>query len=184
VVAIFVIAMIGAMPEATQEASPVSHGSASEPLLSRWIAPLALLIAVIAVALAVWALLRPPSVSNAPTPTAAQSADAKGRACAAYTTVRTAVSLQTHGDLGPEPVAQAAIAANARLAMSAGSSYLVANTDAGTPADLAAAMRSFAANLADISMNAQAGVRNDDPAQAARLHDGEAINAKIAGLCK
>jgi hypothetical protein len=156
-------------------------------MLMRWIAPLALLIGVIAVALALWALLRPPSVSSAPTPTAAggaQSADAKGRACGAYNTVRTAVSLQTHAELGPEPVAQAAVAANARLSMSAGAEYLLRNTDAGTPADLAAAMRSFAANLADISMNQQAGVPPDDPAQVGRLHDGEAINAKLAALCK
>lgn len=33
-------------------------------------------------------------------------------------------------------------------------------------------------------MNAPAGVTNDDLAQAARLRDAEATNARIADLCK
>ncbi len=153
-------------------------------MLSRWIAPIALLVAVIAVAVAVWALLRPLPASTPPAPTSQQSADAKGRACNAYHTVTAAVSLQTHADLGPDPVALQAVAANARLAMSTGASYLLARTDPATPAELAAAIRSFAANLQDISMNALAGVPNDDLAQAARLHDGEATSARIGDLCK
>ncbi len=104
---------------------------------------------------------------------AQQIAAAKARACAAFTTVRAAVSLQNHANLGPDPAAVQAVAANARLAMYGGGSYLLARLDAATSADLAGAMRSFAADLQDIAINALAGVGNDDPAQAARLRDGE-----------
>ena len=182
------------MPEPTQEVPPVSPdapgraaggaGRGSPPsaprALPRWIAPAALVIALIAVAIAVWALLRPASASTTPAATSQQTADAKGRACSAYTTVRTAVALQTHADLGSDPVAVQAVAANARLAMAAGGSYLLAHLDPATPADLAAAIRSFADNLQDITMNAAAGVPNVDPAQAARMRDGDAASARIA----
>jgi hypothetical protein len=144
----------------------------------------ALAIALIAVAIAAWALLRPPPASTTPQATSQQTAEAKTRACSAYTTVSTAVSLQTHADLGSDPVAVQAVAANARLSMAAGGSYLLARLDPATPPDLAAAMRSFADDLQDIAMNALAGVSNDDPAQAARLHDGEVTRARVADLCK
>jgi hypothetical protein len=52
------------------------------------VAVIAVGLAVITVAVAVWALLRPPA-APAPTPaTSQQVADAKARACAAFTTVR------------------------------------------------------------------------------------------------
>jgi hypothetical protein len=44
-----------------------------------------------------------------------QVADAKARACAAYTTVRTGVSLQTHATGAADPVATPAVAVDARL---------------------------------------------------------------------
>jgi hypothetical protein len=53
-----------------------------------------------------------------------------------------------------------------------------------TPKDLGDAVRSFATNLQDIGMNALADVPNTDPAQAARLRDGEATRIRIAQLCK
>jgi hypothetical protein len=169
--------------ESPSETRAVSHRPVSLPRTpSRWIAPIALLIAAIATGLAAWALLRPPA--NTAHPTAAQSADAKARACNAFKTVATAVSLQTHADLGTDQVQQAAVAANARLSMTAGASYLLANTDPGTPADLATAMRSFATTLQDISMNALAGLSNADPVQASRLQDGQAASNRIALLCK
>ena len=186
------------MPEPIQEVPPVSpdapdrgaggahRGSppSAPRVLPRWIAPAALVIALIAVAIAVWALLRPAATSTTPAATSQQTADAKGRACSAYTTVSTAVSLQTHADLGSDPVAVQAVAANARLAMAVGGFYLLAHVDPATPADLAAAMRSFADSLQDITVNALAGVPNIDPAQAARLRGGEAAAAQVENLCK
>ena len=66
------------------------------------------------------------------------------------------VARQTHADLGPDPVAEQAVAANARLAMTAGGSYLIAHLDAATLAELASAIRSFADDLNTIGNNALA----------------------------
>lgn len=141
------------------------------------------LIAVAALGIAIWALVRPPSGSSA-SPTGEQSGEAKGRTCADFNTVRTAVSLQTHADLGRDRVAVQAVAANARLAMAAGGSYLLDRMDEATPPDLADAVRSFAKGLEDIAINALAGVSNEDPAQAARLRDTQAASNRVADLCK
>ncbi len=138
---------------------------------------------MIAIGIAVWALLsaRP---SNSSAPTAQQTADAKNHACTAYNTVRTSVALQTHTDLGQDPVAVQAVAAAARLAMSSGGSYLLASLDPATPAELAGSIHTFADDLQAISMYAQAGVGENEPTQADRLRDGEAASAKIADICK
>jgi hypothetical protein len=150
---------------------------------SRWIAPIALALAVISIGIAIWALVQAHQPNSA-APTSEQTADAKSRACTAYSTVRTSVSQETHVDLGNDPVAVDAVAANARLSMTSGASYLLARLDPATPANLAAAIRTFATDLQDISMYAQAGMSNQDPAQAARLRDGDTANANVAELCK
>ena len=149
-----------------------------------WIAPVSLGVAIIAVGVAVWALVSKPSVSAPPAPTTQQTADAKTRACVAFTTVRTAVALQTHTDLGPEPVAVQTVAGVSRLAMSSGATYLLANLDAATPSELAGAIRTFADDLSAISMYGQAGIGAGEPAQSARLRDGEAVSAKITDMCR
>lgn len=149
--------------------------------LARWIPAIALALAVLAVALAAWSLLRPQAGTAASTTSAA---DAKARACAASATVSSAVSLQTRGDLGPDPVAKQAVAANARLAMTTGSSYLLANLDPNTPGPVADAVRSFAKNLQDVAMFSLNGVSNEDPAQAARLNAATEDSNKLVDLCK
>jgi hypothetical protein len=175
-------------PQADADESTEAPSATREPSARRnrwlWVGPAALAVALIAIGIAAWALLRQPAAPAPASPTSQQVDDAKGRACAAYTTVRTAVSLQTNIDLGPEPVARQAAAANGRLAMVASGSYLNAHLDPATPAELATAIRSFADDLQAIAMNALAGVGNDDPTQAARLRDGEAISRRIADLCK
>ena len=90
--------------------------------MERWLARIALAIALIAVALAAWSLRAAHPSSTASEASAQQVVDAKTRACSAATTVNTAVSLQTHVDLGSDPAAIQAVAANARLSMAAGSS--------------------------------------------------------------
>ncbi len=154
---------------------------------SRWIAPVGLLLALVAVALAAWSLLRPtePAASNSATSSnQEQAAAAKTSACKAFTTVSQAVALQTHADLGPDPVSKETVAANARLAMFGGGSYLLAHLDPATPDELAAATRAFAGGLQDIAMYALAGASNIDPAQAARLRDAETSSSRVATLCK
>ncbi|GAY16382.1 hypothetical protein [Mycobacterium sp. shizuoka-1] len=175
------------MPEPTAEAkdpSPESSSASrrrSQPRTpAGWIAPTALLLSLVALAGAGWAVLRPTPQASAPA-TTTHSGDPKATACDAYRTVSSAVSLQTHADAGTEVQG---VAANARLAMSGGATYLLAHLNPGTPTDLADAIRSFATGLQDISMNALAGVANSDPTQAERLRTAEAANTRIAELCK
>ncbi|MGY4712525.1 hypothetical protein ACXDF8_23695 [Mycolicibacterium sp. CBM1] len=178
------------MPEPTQkpEASPASHHSAHDfRSAPRWMGPAALTLSLIAVAAAGWAVLRPqPTMPATPPPAGVESqpGDPKAAACDAYRTVSAAVSLQTHADAGSDPAAVQGVAANARLAMAGGATYLLAHVSSATPAELAETMRRFAAGLQDISMNALAGVTNTDPAQAARLQDAQAASNRLVELCK
>ena len=116
--------------------------------------------------------------------TAQPSAESKQKVCAAFDTVSRAVQLQTHADLGPDPVAQTAVASNARLSLIGGGEYLRSQLDDQTSPELADAVRLFANNLEDIGVNALAGTTNDDPQQAARLTAGEDGRNKVAALCK
>lgn len=112
------------------------------------------------------------------------TAESKQKVCAAFDTVSRAVQLQTNADLGPDPVAQTAVASNARLSLIGGGEYLLSRVDDETPPELADAVRLFANNLEDIGLNALAGVTNEDPQQAARLSSGEDGRNKVAELCK
>ena len=160
----------------------------ASPTPSRWVAPAALLTAVIAIGVAFWALVRTPgeaavNAQQAPAVNALQSDDAKARVCVAFDTVRKAVSLQTNADLGPDPVAKEAVAANARLATLGGGEYLLSRLHPAISTELADAVRSFANNLQDIGMNQLVGVPNTDPAMAARLTEARASSQRIAGMC-
>jgi hypothetical protein len=173
---------------ATSEAPAVS-GAPPAPVarraeLERWIARIALAIALIAVALAAWSLRLSHPSSTTSQVTAQQVVDAKNRACTASTTVSAAVSLQTHVDLGGDPAATQAVAANARLSMVAGSSYLLSQLGPATPPSLTGPVRAFADNLQGIAIHTLAGVGNDDPAQSGRLRDAQAASAQILDLCK
>jgi hypothetical protein len=145
------------------------------------IALLSLIVALAAIGVASWAIVMAwPQKGATPQPTA----EAKQKVCAAFDTVSKAVQLQTHADLGPDPVAQTAVAGNARLSLIGGGEYLLSRLDAKTPPDLAEAVRLFANNLDEIGMNALAGAANDDPQQAARMTAGEDGRSKVADLCK
>lgn len=156
-----------------------------EPKSPRWIAPTALVIALLAAAAAGWALVKPAPAADA----AGAVADPKAQVCNVFNTVSRAVSIQTKRapgpDLGPlTPVAAEAIAANARLAMSGGASYLLEQLPANAPKELAAEVRAFASNLNGLSVNALAGIPNDQEPQAGLLRSAEETNKKIVELCK
>jgi hypothetical protein len=167
--------------DATSDAPPAP--SVAPRGLWRWVAPIALVVGIAACAVAVWALLRPPPTTLA-APTPQQIAAAKGRMCGVYQTVRTAVQLQTHADAGTDPVAAQAVAANARLSMAYGATYLLNALDPAPRPSLAGAVRTFASDLQDIAMNALAGASDEDPAQLARVHDAEVVSAQIGDACK
>lgn len=153
-----------------------------EPKSPRWIAPTALVLSLLAVAGAGWALFKPP-----PTPAGAVS-DPKAQVCGVFDTVSTAVAIQTKRapgpDLGPAtPVATEAIAANARLAMSGGASYLLEELPTNTPKELADEVRTFARELNGLAINALAGIPNDTEPQAGLLRSAEETNKRIVKLC-
>ena len=173
------------MPDTTRKEHAQPDGTSAPRAggreLSRWTAPAALLIALIAVGIAVWALVS----ASAKAPAAAeQPGDPKARVCAAFDTVSKAVALQTHAGLGPDPVAMKAVAGNARLALIGGGQYLLSRLDSATPRELADAVRSFANNLQDIGINQLAEVSNADPAQAGRLAEVESVRKQIVDLCQ
>lgn len=145
---------------------------------------LALIVAVAALGVAVWALVSSPSATVESASPAGQSGDAKTRVCGAFELVRNAVTLQTNTNLGPDPVAVQAVAANARLATLGGGLFLLSTLTDDTPADLADAVRSFAGNLEDIGMSQLAGERVDDPAQSTRMNDAQGAANGIVELCK
>ncbi len=164
----------------------VSREPVKIPRVTSPLTPIALVVALIAVGLAVWALVAKPdqSAAQAQMPAApALSGDAKGRVCAAANTVATAVQAQTNRSVGPEPAAVEAVAANARLAMVGGGAYLVSQISADTPSELADAARSFGTTLQMIGVNALAGVPNTEEVQAGRIRDAEATRNKLSLLC-
>jgi hypothetical protein len=172
------------MPDETpavQGDRDMTSSQPASPTPSRWVAPAALLIAAIAIGVAIWALVRTPGEAAV---NAQQSDDAKARVCVAFDMVRKAVSVRTNADLGPDPVAKEAVAANARLATLGGGEYLLSRLDEATPPKLADVVRSFANNLEDIGMNQLVGVPNTDPSVAARLSEAQAASRQIADICK
>lgn len=182
------------MSEPTEASAPAKRAHRSEPARDR--SQLALgvvaLIAVVALGLAAWALLRPAPTSSTsaagePTYTDAQRTDSKLKICTAFNTVRAGVTQNTNlvPPGGPEDVTGAlAVAANARLSLSDGGAYLLARLDPATAPELAEAIRSFGNGLMDIGAASTAGAKNTDPEQATRLKDADAANTTIIGLCK
>jgi hypothetical protein len=149
---------------------------------------LALVVAIVAVALAIWALVKMPSSSEAEQVfTGTQTDDPKGAICDAFHVVRNGVQINTNLQPpgGPDDVTGAmAVAANARVALYDGGQYLLARLQPNTPSDLADAVRKFANNLMDIGARSTSGIPNSEPAQAARLKEADSANATITNLCK
>lgn len=145
----------------------------------------ALVVAVAALAVAIWAVRHVgPDAEKATVVAAEQSGQGKTRVCDAFNLVRNAVTLQTNTDLGADPVALQAVAANARLATLGGGQLLLSRLDGDVSKDLADAVRSFANNLEDIGISQLAGERVEDAAQAARANDAQAAATRIDELCK
>ena len=148
-------------------------------------------LAVAAVGLSVWALVRPAPGGRSPDDASAsysdtQRAESKAKICAAFDVVRKGVTLNTNLQVpgGPDDVSGTlAVAANARLSLSNGGLFLMQRLDAATPTDLAEAVRGFANTLMDVGAAATAGAQNTEPEQAARLRDAETMNGTVARLC-
>ncbi|OBK71615.1 hypothetical protein [Mycobacterium sp. 1274761.0] len=148
----------------------------------------ALVVALIALGLAAWALLKGPDESNSGSVfTGKTTDDPKGNICEAFNVIRNGVQINTNFQPpgGPEDVTGSmAVAANARVSLYDGGQYLLARLQPGTPSDLADAVRTFANNLMDIGARSTSGIPNSDPGQAARLKEADEANATITDLCK
>src|SRR6478752_1451933 len=147
---------------------------------------LALVVALVAVGLAVWALMKEPS-KEGQVFTGTSTDDPKGSICEAFNVIRNGVQINTNLQPpgGPDDVTGSmAVAANARVSLYDGGQYLLARLQPDTPTDLADAVRKFANNLMDIGARATSGIPNSEPAQAARLKEADTANATITNLCK
>ena len=78
---------------------------------------------------AAWALL----AGSSEPPGNPAAADPKGNRLQRFFLVSKGVALQSRKDLGPEPAAQDAVAANARLSMAGGAAYLRDTVPSNTP---------------------------------------------------
>lgn len=168
---------------------PPSEHSEGPPRSKNGLAIVAVVLALVAVGLSAWAAFGPDRKSAGVTYGPTQQSEAKTAVCAAAELVRKGVTLNTNlqspGGGGPGDVTGAlAVAANARLSLSDGGSYLLARIDPATPTDVAGAVRKFANTLLDIGAAATAGMPNSDPEQAARLRAADTANTEITRLCK
>jgi hypothetical protein len=140
------------------------------------------LIAVIAAAVAVLAWLRP---AHAHSYSAEQSAEAKKNVCAAWVPIRKSVWEGTPNPRPGDPVAQDAVAANVRLAMIGGGSFLkeTVASEPAAPADLAKAINSVANTLQ--WMGAYYLARIDTQAVIGPLkHNLDSEGAVVDNLCR
>ncbi len=147
------------------------------------VSAVALVVALVAVGVAIWALVKEPpsqaeseSAQPASVFTGTTTDDPKGSVCEAFNVVRNGVQLNTNMQApgGPGDVTGAtAVAANARLALLGGGQYLLARLQPDTPSELADAVRTFGNQLMDIGARSIAGIPNSDPGQAARLKEAD-----------
>lgn len=161
---------------------PVSGAPAASP--ARWVAPLALLVALLAAAAAGWALFRPPPAPPGAFAGNPAAADPRAEACRGVKLVVEGVSLQSRANLGPDPVALETVAANTRLAMSGGAAYLRDTTPSNTPAELAEPINTLAHQLQDAAQHYFTGQTSGLPEQAGRLKAAAETTARLADLCE
>lgn len=159
------------------------------PPRTGWMAPVALVLSLLAAVGAGWALFKPAPEAAGISASGVTTDDPKSTTCKAFKTVSDAVFLQTNRAPSPDmgaaaPAAAEAIAANARLAMLGGANYLLDRLPTNATEDLAGEVRKFADQLNNIGMNALAGIPNDKPEQADLLRGAEESNRKLVDLCK
>ncbi|MGV0740845.1 hypothetical protein [Mycolicibacterium sp. XJ870] len=149
----------------------------------------ALVAALAASGVAVWALLDKPEATGASeavaaTPTSEQVSTAHTRTCENFRKVASGVAVQTHTQPEDNPTSGQAVAANARLSMLGGGTYLLDNIHPAAPSDLNDAVKEFAGTLQTVAVNALAGIGNDAPDQAGLLQKAQIETERVEALCK
>jgi hypothetical protein len=176
----------GVAPAVATITRMAEHSGSSRAFI---VSVVALVVALVAVGLAVWALTKGPEspADSASVFTGTKTDDPKGSICDAFNVVRNSVQINTNLQPpgGPDDVTGSmAVAANARISLYDGGQYLLARLQPGTPHDLADNVRKFANDLMDIGARSTAGIPNSDPGQAARLKEADETNTTITNLCK
>ncbi|MCV7258118.1 hypothetical protein H7J72_05700 [Mycobacterium shimoidei] len=152
---------------------------------TKWAAYAAIALAVIAVVLAALAYFHPSHDKASAGAVEQQGGDAKTNVCAAYNTVHEGVVANTHmaNPTPDNPVGQLSVAANARLSLLGGGSYLkdrlAANTAA--PADLAKVVDAMANTIQQLGVNYMAGAPND--VQEPLRHDLDNQISQLNQMC-
>lgn len=154
------------------------------------VAIVALVAALAAAGVAIFALLETPEASKADAaatpapPTSEQVSAARTRTCDNFKKVASGVAIQTHTQPDDSPASAQAVAANARLSMLGGGTYLLDNIDPAAPSDLNDSIKEFSGTLQTVAVNALAGIGNDAPDQAGLLQKAQTETERIEGLCK
>jgi hypothetical protein len=182
----------GALGYQTVPATPVTV----TPGPARWIAPTALVLALLAAGAAGWSLLKPaPAPVPAPAPpvetqtaavffTGPEVDNPKEAACGAAALVAAGVARQSQINLGEDPAALETVAANTRLAMTGGAIYLRDTVPVNTPPELAEPITALSRQLQDAAQHFFAGQNSSDPEQNSRLTAAGESTKQIAELCK
>ncbi|MCX2930728.1 hypothetical protein ORI20_10595 [Mycobacterium sp. CVI_P3] len=168
------------MADTDEDVEVCSAPGFTTPTIWQRLSPIAIVIALIALAMSIWAVV---SASANDADTVALPGNPKVRVCNAFDMVVRAVALQTRTDLSRGPNPPAAGVGNTGLALVGGGDYLLRQLDADTPAHLADAVRAFARDLQEIGMNTLAGGSYNDPRQAARQAEGEFDRKQVEDLC-
>jgi hypothetical protein len=147
------------------------HSGSSRGFL---ISVLALVVALVAVGLAIWGLVKTPSQSEQVF-TGTATDDPKGAICDAFNVVRNGVQINTNLQPpgGPQDITGSmAVAANARVALYDGGQYLLARLQPDTPADLADAVRTV--DLGHSELRAGSGGASEGSGHGQR-HDHQSL---------
>lgn len=144
---------------------------------------IALVVAGIVLGVAGFALARP-LLDRKPSYTDQQVSDAKANICGAFDKVRQGVLLNTARSLGEDPIAIFTVAANARIALFDGGTYLSTKLaeEPATAPELAEAVRSLIDSYQQLTVDYLAEVPDLD-AQAS-LQGVDAASAKVSELCQ
>ncbi|MBJ7291019.1 hypothetical protein [Williamsia sp.] len=145
-----------------------------------------MVIAVVAVGVATWALLEPAPEPGAPSYSASEVTDATTSVCQAYDLALRAVSLQTNATPPAGDSGALAATANARLALMVASVNL---TDAlaaapATPEGLATPVKQLAGEYRLVATNYLAGVTIDQAPIPAALQRAGTAATTITGACR
>ncbi|BBZ00373.1 hypothetical protein [Mycolicibacterium fallax] len=176
-------------PEPEPELEPEDRPAAApRGKAAIWLAALALVVALGALAAALWPMFQTEDedVEVAVVYTDEEVGAAKANTCRAFEMARMAIAVRSGANPGenPEPALAEVVAANARSAFAATGPYLLNNIGVATPDALAEAVTNFADQADEVGLAALAGLGTDDPALAGPLGQVTELEAKISEMCK